>query len=117
MFGSSNLCIFCQVSSRRLCTFCTKPDKIMANDSKEKINESYMYAKALYSPKGTKENTKMFARKGQALRNKKITRNNQREKKIRQTTQIEKRSILESFLLQSFLRLQLYAVISNGLES
>lgn len=81
MFGSSNLCIFCQVSSRRLCTFCTKPDKIMANDSKEKINESYMYAKALYSPKGTKENTKMFARKGQALRNKKITRNNQREKK------------------------------------
>lgn len=28
----------------------------MENDSKEKISESYTYVKALYSPKGTKEN-------------------------------------------------------------
>lgn len=63
----------------------------MANDSKEKINESYTYAKALYSPKGTKENTKMCARKGQAMRSKKITKNKYIRGKKNQTNYTDRK--------------------------
>lgn len=88
--------------------------KLWQMTAKRKLMNLIRMLKHYTVQRGQKKIRKCVQEKGRQWGAKKLLKTSISEgKKIRQTTQIEKRSIWE----QSFLRLQLYAVISTGLES